>query len=529
MQRRALVILSLVFIVFFALVVRLGVISVDNAVKSVGVSQGSRTLTVSEVRGTIYDRNMTPLVNASNAYYATLLPDKRLLQRLAGVTDASEYARLLALVEEDTPILAHLNDPAPITEGLRVYMAPTRYENECIAPHLLGYLDGAGTTGVSGIEKAYDTTLKQYSGCITATYPVNGKGKYVDGDDLRIVNTVESCRGGVVLSIDKTIQETVETILMKSLNKGAVVVMDPVSGELLALASYPDFHPMEIAERMQQTDGALMNRALSLYDCGSVFKIVTTLAALEQGVSVEQTFECPGAITVDGTVFHCHRRLGHQRLSMNEAFAESCNVYYIQLAQQIGSEALLDMADRLGLTDDIALADSIVAPSAVLPTAYDLSSPAALANISFGQGRLLISPLHIARMTATVASNGSLPSVMAVLGVVDDQGRWIQSETGGGETVLSAASVSALQHMMELVVSEGTGTRAQPSDHSAAGKTGTAETGQINAGKSVEHSWFTGYFPAQDPKYVVTVLVEDIQENGKTAAEIFCEISNNLK
>lgn len=528
MKRRAQIALTILFLAFFGLAIRFGTLAVDQDVKSVGNTQGAKTLTVAEVRGTIYDRNMVPLVNSSNTYFATLLPEQRLLQRVAAYTDVQEYARLTTALENRVPLLARLNGPAPIADGLRVYMAPNRYEKVCLAPHLIGYLDGGSIKGVAGIEKAYDSHLREYSGHITATYPVNGRGVYLAGDELRVENTLLRAYGGVVLSIDAAIQQQVEAVATDTMDKGAVVVLDAACGEVLAMASYPAFHPDSVQENISREDGALVNRALSLYDCGSVFKIVTALAALDEGISPHQVYECPGSIDVDGTTFHCHYRLGHQALTMEEAFAQSCNVYFIQLAQQIGADALLNMAVQLGLTEDIVLADGLNAPAAVLPSKADLSAAAALANFSFGQGRLMVSPLHVARMTAAITANGNLPFITAVLGTVNEQMQWISSAERGGETVLSAAAVTALQSMMELVVQSGTGSKAQPREGTAAGKTGTAETGQISDGNPVVHSWFTGYYPTDNLRYVITVLVENATDESPSAAEVFCEISNNL-
>ena len=117
----------------------------------------------------------------------------------------------------------------------------------------------------------------------------------------------------------------------------------------------------------------------------------------------------------------------------------------------------------------------------------------------------------------------------AVLGIVDEEGNLLNQNAEVGETVISARSILQLRRMMEKVVSEGTGVRAQPNQVSAAGKTGTAETGQLNNLSAVTHSWFTGYYPADSPQYVITVLVEDWQTTEKSAAELFCEIINNLE
>ena len=213
---------------------------------------------------------------------------------------------------------------------------------------------------------------------------------------------------------------------------------------------------------------------------------------------------------------------------MEEAFAHSCNLYFIQLAADIGADALLSMANRLGLTDAIVLADGMAAAESILPTSADLTTSAALANLSFGQGKLLVSPLHITQMTAIVASNGVKRTPQLVLGTVDEYGRWTTAVERGGETVLSSEAVTSIQRMMEKVVTDGTGTDAQPHSGSAAGKTGTAETGQIRNGNAVVHSWFTGYYPAKDPRYVITVLIEDAQSQSTNASQLFCELINNL-
>ena len=528
MNRRVKISMLLLCVLFLGLIARVAVLSVDDAVRAAGNQQGAKTVLVAEARGTIYDRNRVPLVNATDAYYASLLPQMELAQRLEGNTDPAEYSRVLTAVREGVPTRAKLYGPTTISAGLQLYIAPQRYTERCLSPHLIGYMNGDNTAGAAGIERAYNTLLQQCSGQIATTYAMDGGGRYRIGADTRVTNTIERCRGGVVLSIDHAIQEKVENIAAASIKKGAVVVLDAESGDVLSMASYPTFHPASVAESMDDEDGALMNRCLSLFDCGSVFKIVTALAALESGVEVEQTYECPGSITVDGTTFHCHYRLGHQALNMEEAFAQSCNVYFIQLAQQIGARAVLDMAEKLGLCEEITLAESLFAPSAVLPTAADLTADAALANLSFGQGKLLVTPLHIARMTAVVADGETLPEISVVLGVVNEDGQWIEGYERGGETVISASSAAILRRMMERVVTAGTGMAAQSNEITSAGKTGTAETGQKENGRAVQHSWFTGYFPAEEPQYVVTVLVENATSADKSAAEIFCEISNNL-
>ena len=527
MSRRIQVIVSLLFLAFFGVIVRIGLLTVDESVKLVGQTQGARTITVAELRGTIYDRHLATLVNSSDAYYATLIPEERMLHQLGAAIDSTEYNRVKAAIGSGSPILVKLKRTLSATTYLRVYQTKSRYDSHTLAPHLLGYVSGPNGRGASGIEKAYDAVLSQYTGLITATYPMNGHGTYTTGDEVEVINTSYKSAGGVVLTLDSSIQRQVEEILSSSVNKGAAVVMKP-NGEILAMSSFPDFHPDTVSDNLNRTDGALINRTLSVYDCGSVFKIVTALSALENGVSPQQDYECAGSLTVDNNVFHCHNRSGHHTLTMEEAFAQSCNLYFIQLAREIGAEEMLKMTDRLGLTSALPFADSLTTADPVIPPPKDLSADAALANFSFGQGRLLLSPLHIARLTAAVVNDGILPNVTSVIGTIDEYKQWTTKSERGGEAVFSADFASELRHMMELVVSEGTGRRAKPDHGEAAGKTGTAETGRLQDGRVAINSWFTGYYPAEDPQYVITVLVEDAEDRQKDASEIFCEIINKI-
>ncbi len=513
----------------FVLIIYLGWLSQSNPALSAGTGQGRYTITAATVRGTIYDRAMRPLVNQEKEYRAALLPSSGALTALRPSMERQSYLSLVNKLSGGSPAIARLTGPAASAEGLALFHIPVRYGVSVPAPHLIGYLDGGEQAGVTGLEAAYNEVLERYRGEATATFSVNGAGTYLVGDPAEVHSTVENARGGIVTSLDREIQVLTEQVIGSMSFKGAVVILEPESGDLLACANAPTFHPEAVAESIQKQDGSLVNRAFSLYDCGSVFKIVTAAAALEKGISPGREYACNGWITVSGTRFHCHQRsLGHQTLTMTEAFAASCNVYFIQLAQEVGGAALLQMAEKLGLTEKIVLADTLVAPACVFPTVTELSVPATLANFSFGQGKLLLSPLHVARMTAAIANDGVLPEVSLVIGTVNEAGVPKLPEGREGERVLSEGTTAALQTMMKMVVESGTGRKAQPDGVTAAGKTGTAETGQYTGETPVVQSWFTGYFPAENPRFVITVLAEDADTYDSNAAEVFCEISNKL-
>lgn len=514
-------------VVFAILLVHLGTIINNQSYLSVGLSQSTRTALIATGRGTIYDRNGAPLTNASRRYRGVLVPELEQLYRIRGDVTEQEYLRLTEEIKQQSLVVAELSKASYSGQKLCTFSIPKRYDSSVSCAHLIGYLDEAGLSGQTGIEKAYNDLLEQYSGKITVTYEVNGIGACQTEQTLKVSNTLDRCSGGVQLTVDAEIQQLLDSLAPRYITKGAAVILSPDTGEILAATSLPAFHPEQIQESIDQEDGALVNRLLSRFDCGSVFKIVTAAAALERGVTSEQAFTCAGEMTVGNTVFHCHQRLGHQEVDMNAAFAQSCNLYFIQLAQQIGGEAILDTAKALGLCDAIDLAEGLQAPAALLPELEELY-PATLANLSFGQGELLLSPLHVARLTATVANGGTLVTPTVVRGTVDAQGNLTPAEKGRGEPVLSNTTAAQLRWMMEQVVSDGTGTGAQPDAANAAGKTGTAETGQLNDDAPVVQSWFTGYFPTENPQYVITILAEDAENNGSNTQALFRELCNEL-
>lgn len=492
-------------------------------------SQNSWKVTVATTRGTIYDCRHTPLVNEETEYRAAFVPNE---QTLAVIQEAISPADITAprnRLQTSTPVSVRLQKPVGIMPGLELFLIPRRVGSRLLAPHLIGYLDHDGRHGVAGIESACDTLLNQYSGEASAAFAVNGGGRYLPGAATEREDTTERSVGGVVLTVDREIQTVIENIGAEYIPKGAVVVLEPSSGAIRGMASFPTFQPDTVAQSIESDNGALLNRALAVYDCGSVFKIVTMAAALEHGISPERSYSCTGDISVGGTVFHCHNRLGHGFMNLTDAFAQSCNVSFIRLAQDVGADALYSMANNFGFDQAITLIGDLRAAKAVIPTLSALrSAPAAVANLSFGQGYLMASPLHIARMVATVVNDGVQPPVHLITGYVDESNNYTEEQSGRGQRILSSATAETLQHMMEAVVSTGTGKSALPDRCTAAGKTGTAETGQRNAGKPVVQSWFAGYFPADNPQYVVTVLAEDAQNTGGKAAQCFREISNKL-
>ncbi len=528
MRRKLWIVFSLVTVLLVGLGARLYYI-VRVRPADVASSQNSWTVSVATTRGTIYDRNLSPLVNDTREYRAALAPSESLLTHIYAATTQQQFSALRDQLSTGVPAMVRLTKPIGFADGMRLFWVPVRYSERLLAPHVIGYLDSGGEKGITGIEAAFDDLLNQYSGAAKASFDVDGRGNLLVGVAPKSIDTTSNSVGGVALTLDKEIQSLTEDVAAQYLKKGAVIVMSPNSGEILSVASFPTFQPDSIAQSIQSADGALLNRALSLYDCGSVFKIITTAAALEAGIASTREYSCDGYLEIEGTRFHCHNRLGHGRLTMCDAFAQSCNLYYIQLAQAVGVDALWLTVQKFGLGRSIDLAETITAPSALLPNKNTLlSSSAALANFSFGQGYLMATPLHFTQIIASIVNDGIMPSAVLIRGTVDENQNFSKSEEGRGERVISSENAALLRYMMSQVVTTGTGKSAQPDSCSAAGKTGTAETGQIVDGNFVTQSWFVGYFPAESPKYLICVLAEDAASTDVKATEIFRKLANAI-
>ena len=528
MRKRSWAVYSVFALLFIALIVHLYII-IKTKPAQVASSHNRWTITVSTSRGTIYDTNLLPFVNERKEYSAAIAPSESLLAHVYPACTQEDFSVLRDTLSSGVPAAVKLQQPIGFMDGLKLFLTPVRYDQQLLAPHVLGYLDSGGQNGICGIEKAYNDLLSSYNGKATASFFTDGNGAYLAGIMPESSDTTARSIGGVVLTLDKEIQTIIEDTACQHLEKGAVIVLESQTGSILGMASFPSFQPDTVSQSVSLNNGALLNRALSLYDCGSVFKIITTAAALETGVPEQTEFLCEGHYTVQGTTFHCHNRLGHGQLNMSDAFAQSCNIYYIKLAQQIGGGALYSMADNFGFGRSITLTDSLNANTPLLPQLSSLTNnSAALANFSFGQGYLMATPLHIAQMVTALTNDGTMPSINLVKGVVDENKHYISAEQGREYHVISSNTASALRKMMEKTVSEGTGQAAVPTLTTAAGKTGTAETGQLIDGNPVSQSWFVGYFPADEPRYVVVVLAENADRTNVKSTEIFKEIADKI-
>ncbi|MCI8497288.1 MAG: penicillin-binding protein 2, partial [Clostridiales bacterium] len=390
------------------------------------------------------------------------------------------------------------------------------------------YTDASGH-GVSGLEKLYDNWLSEAEGSLKLTYAVSALGRPLAGEDPEITDTRLSSIQGVQLTIDSRIQKIAEQAAEKYLTQGAVVVMEVPNGKIRASVSVPDFSPVNLEDALTDPLEPMVNRAFSSYNVGSIFKPVTAAAALELGVSPSQSYECTGSVDVSGVVFHCNNLNGHGVLNMEEALAHSCNCYFIHLAQDIGASALWNMADRMGFGHPLSLCEGLSVDEGVLPTLSALQSPAALANLAFGQGELMASPVQMAAVFCAIAADGQMPRPSVVEGLIDENGRLPDDALPyQSATVMSPQNAAMLRSLLDAPLEYGTAVPAAPENVAAGGKTATAETGIIRDGKSIVQTWFAGFFPYNEPKYVVVVFAEASPSGSRTSSPVFKEIAEKI-
>lgn len=300
--------------------------------------------------------------------------------------------------------------------------------------------------------------------------------------------------------------------------RGAVVVLNYKTNEILAMVSMPQFDPTDMDSALADEDaGALINRATQgLYPPGSTFKIVTLASALQNLPDLENfAFDCTGYYPVGS--YSVTEQSAHGVQSLSDAFIHSCNTAFASLSQDLGYELLGQTAEALGFNENFMFGDLIVYNSSY---PIDNLSAEDLAWSSIGQGRVLATPMHMALVASTIANGGVLYEPHLIKKITTAQGG-SRSLPGSfaGRRVLSESVAQRVESEMVRAVQSGTGTRAALSGgYTVAGKTGTAE---VSDDKSIEsHAWFVGYITNDNAPYAICVLVENGGSGGSVAAPL---------
>lgn len=522
-RRRMLCVGVTLLLLYAGLYIRLAVVQRDPKVQRAAGQQGSYTLQVGSVYGHIYDRDLEPMTNRDQTYLAAVIPSPQAAAALEG--HVPEGTDLSGLMQTGKPFVCSVDTEQISCADVQVFSVPVRYGKSRLAQHLMGYaLEGEG---VCGLEAAFQQLLRQDTCTNRVVYQVDGQGGLLSGCPPR-VTLAEPVKTGVVTTLDRDIQQICEDAAQQ-MEQGAVVVMDVHSGDILAMVSRPDFDPAALGEALASEDSPFVNRALSAYSVGSVFKLAIAASAIREGMTPGYSYQCTGMTRIYSQIFRCHRHSGHGIQNMIDATVNSCNTYFISLVQQLSAEQMLDTVSALGFGRETILCSSIVSAPGQVQTARQLAVPAELANFSFGQGKLTATPLQICMMTCAIAGDGSLPVARLVQGWTSDGETCTQLNGNRRGLALPADTARQVRLLMEAAVDGNPDSLARPSNTRAAGKTSTAQTGQYDAdGVECCHAWITGYFPLKAPEYAVTVLVENGGSGNTAAAPVFRRIAEGI-
>ncbi|MEG2174291.1 MAG: penicillin-binding protein 2 [Oscillospiraceae bacterium] len=528
MYKRLIASFSTLVLLLCILTARLALLSTADTLSQAATQQSTFTLDISSTRGRIYDFALRPLTGRNGAWRAAVLPCAQSSAVLLRAMPPEERPALLRQIETLMPFVCTVPTDALYARGIDVFWIPQRCTDVQTALHLIGGLDAATGHGASGLEKAYDQLLTSAGGTLRMRYSTDALRRPIPGESPEVLNSGYHTGAGLVLTLDRDIQELAERAAA-SIQKGAVVVMDPYTGNIKASVSRPTYNPNDMSTALNSSDSPFINRAFYAYPVGSTMKVLTACSALEQGVPPSRTFCCEGSVEVGNVIFRCHNLSGHNLLDMTGALAHSCNPYFITLALQIGGPTLLFKASQLGFGCAAELAPGMRTQPGTLPTPKELIAPAATANFGFGQGILTATPLQIASLVSAMANGGGAITPRLVEGTTTD-GKTFASHTAtyAAVPVFAPAAARMVRDMMISVVEQGSGTTATPRHGGAGGKTASAQTGRFVDGVEEVHAWFSGFYPAKNPQYTIVVLVEGGDSGSEAACPVFKAIADGL-
>src|SRR5215813_4897868 len=411
--------------------------------------------------------------------------------------------------------------------GVQTQLEPKRYyPNGSLAAHVLGYV-GLDGKGLGGVEQFYNAKISGEPGQLFLEKDANGKPY----ESYEIASKPGQT---VVLTIDQSIQYPAEQALQAAVQRshaksGSVIVLDPRSGEILALANAPTFDPNKVSEAKPETrsNWALQN----IYEPGSTFKVVAFSAALEKKlVKVDDHIDCQmGAITVAGRVVHDHKPFG--TLTIPEALAKSSNVAAIKLGLRVGDPTMYEYIRRYGFGSKTGI--ELPGETNGILRKVERWQPSSIGSIAIGQ-EVGVTPVQMVAAFGALANDGMRIAPHLIREVRDAGGNVVYRAQPEQRRVISAETAIALRGMLEGVTLNGTAKKAQLDGYSAAGKTGTAQkidpkTRSYSATKFVGS--FVGFAPVSNPQVVIIVVIDEpagAYHGGDVAAPVFREIAENI-
>ncbi len=510
------------FLIIILLLVRIGYIQFIKGSELSELAYEQQTLDrkINPKRGTIYDATgKNILAISSTVETVTVNPgniedeDKeKVAQALSNIFELdyetvlkkvnkrSSIETIVSKVEKDkTDELREWMEANNITTGINIDEDTKRYyPYNNLASQIIGFC-GSDNQGLDGIEAKYEEELKGEQGAIQKQTDATGGEIGEEGENY--ISAVDG--NDLVLTIDLTIQSIVEKYLEEACidnvctDGGSIIVMNPKNGDILAMANYPNYNlnepyepyteeleaiwdSLEQEEKTTYLQAVWRNKAIAdTYEPGSVFKLITASAALEEGITDtdnEGEFTCTGGIEVSGVRIKCWRYYRpHGSESLREALMNSCNPVFIGLGQQLGVEKYYEYLEKFKLLETTGIDLPGEANSIFL--AKEKAGPVELATISFGQ-RFEITPIQLITAVSSIANGGTSVKPRVVKQIIDSETKEVtEIPVETGDTVISQETSEKVLSMMESVVSEGTGKNAQVAGYRIGGKTGTSEDG----------------------------------------------------
>ena len=573
-KKRIRIMLFIVIIIFVLLLIRLFWIQVIQGKRLSQMAQEQQNLDreISAKRGIIYDRNGEILAMSASSEMITINPNnipkekKDLVARKISEVLEIDYEKILKKVNRNSSIeiigkkiekeksnqIRQWMIENNIDQGINIDEDTKRYyPYSKLASQIIGFC-GSDNQGLNGIEAKYDETLKGKKGSISKT--TDAKGRNIGDTEEKYTDAIEG--DSIELTIDKNIEQIVEKYLEeacidnKCTDGGNIIIMNPQNGDILAMATYPNFNlnePFKInnselesawdtlsaEEKNNSLQAMWRNKAIAdTYEPGSTFKLVTASASLEEKITDTDKsgeFCCSGGIEVAGVRIKCWRYYRpHGPESLREALMNSCNPVFIGLGQRMGVETYYSYLEKFGFLQKTGI--DIPGEAGSIFLTKEKVGPVELATISFGQ-RFEVTPIQMATMLSTIANKGKYVKPRLVKTIIkSDTEERKEVEPEYKNQVISEETAEKVLNMMESVVSEGTGKNAKVEGYRIGGKTGTSEDG-VNTGKYVTS--FIGVAPIENPQMVMLVTLynptgEGGHQGGGVAApvagKIFAEV-----
>lgn len=540
--KRGRIIKVFMILIFLSIMIRLYFIQILKQVeyKEQVNKQHILNLEDSIPRGNIFDRNGVKITNKEKQKTAfirrqTLENNDEVKEKLKNVLNYNDKEMNKFILKSDGMIEIPLNkekDIATLSNISDIIITDKykRHNKNNILAHVLGYVNEKENTGVSGIEKSYDKEpLKVDLDFGKTPIFVDAKRNIVPGVNVDSIKSNNNISNSLQLTVDYQMQENIERILDKSKRNGAIIVSDVNSGDILSMVSRPNIDLNDMQSDLKKKDRRIFNKALELsYPPGSIFKVPVILAALEnEDISLDDELICKGYDRVGKKIIKCNKLDGHGKISIEEGLYKSCNSTFIQIGKKIGAENIIEMAKLLGFNEKINIGIEEESKGH-LPEGRKLLGPA-IGNISIGQGEIEVTPMQVTNMMMIIANEGIKKDMSLVKGYVTEKGQFAKEITREDEKrVLSKDLVKEVKLALDKVIKQGTARNIDIEDMGGGGgKTGSAQA--VLDGKEATHAWFSGYFPRSNPKYVITIFIENGNSGSGVAAPMFEKVVKEIE